>query len=114
MTCSLCALFLCFVAMTSLSLPNSDAWQSGFLQSALALIVLTNVSVNVLQGSLFGVSGRFPAMYAGYVMTGQALGGVLPAVAAIALISLQVEPAVLGPACFGSMLVFIGNALCCC
>ena len=50
-------------------------------------------------------------MYAGFVMTGQALGGVLPAIAAIVLITLRVEPWVLGPACFGSNLILIALAI---
>ena len=50
---------------------------------------------------MFGVSGRFPPLYAGCVMMGQALGGVLPAAAAILMISFDVEPKFLGPACFG-------------
>ena len=54
---------------------------------------------------MFGISGRFPPSYAGLIMTGQALGGVIPALAAIGLISLNVEPKLLGPACFGCILV---------
>ena len=41
---------------------------------------------------MFGVSGRFPPVYAGCVMTGQALGGVLPAAGAIFLTVADVEP----------------------
>ena len=47
-------------------------------------------------GSMFGISGRFPPLYAGAVMIGQAMGGVAPAVAAIALISFEVQPPILG------------------
>ena len=54
------------------------------------------MGVNVLQGSMFGISGRFPPLYAGAVMVGQAMGGVAPAVAAIALISFEVQPPILG------------------
>ena len=45
---------------------------------------------------MFGISGRFPPLYAGAVMIGQAMGGVAPAVAAIALISFEVQPPILG------------------
>ena len=51
--------------------------------------------------------GRFPPSYAGYVMTGQAMGGVLPAIVAIALVTLDVQPRLLGPACFVAILLFI-------
>ena len=47
---------------------------------------------------MFGVSGRFPPLYAGCVMMGQALGGVLPAAATVLMISFDVEPKLLGPA----------------
>ncbi len=50
----------------------------------------------ILQGSMFGVSGRFPPAYIGCVMTGQALGGVIPASAAVALIAFDVKPQLLG------------------
>ena len=49
---------------------------------------------------MFGVSGRFPPLYAGCVMMGQALGGVVPAVSTVLMVSLDVEPKTLGPACF--------------
>jgi hypothetical protein len=45
---------------------------------------------------MFGVSGRFPPSYIGSVMTGQALGGVIPASAAVALIASDVQPQLLG------------------
>jgi len=104
---ALSILFSSFVALLALSIPDSDAWQENFLHVVLLLVVLTNVGVNVLQGALFGVSGRFPPSYAGYVMTGQAMGGVLPAVVAIALVTLDVQPRLLGPACFVAILAFI-------
>ncbi len=45
---------------------------------------------------MFGASGRFPSIYIGCVMTGQALGGVIPALAAVALIAFDVRPQLLG------------------
>lgn len=93
------------------------------------VVVLLNVGVNVLQGSLFGVSGRFPPLYAGAVMIGQAMGGVVPSLAAIALITFDVQPPILGnvfisffreafiiimqlgPACFGAIIVLLVIAI---
>ncbi len=40
-------------------------------------------------------------------MFSKALGGVLPAIAAIALLTLDVQPRLLGPACFAAILGFI-------
>ena len=45
---------------------------------------------------MFGISGRFPPLYAGAVMMGQALGGVVPAIVAILLILSDIEPKILG------------------
>lgn len=56
---------------------------------------------------MFGISGRFPPVYAGAVMMGQALGGVVPSIAAIALLSFDVEAKILGPACFGAVLILL-------
>ena len=50
----------------------------------------------IWQGCMFGASGRFPPLYSGCVMTGQALGGVIPASAAVALIAFDVRPQLLG------------------
>ena len=58
---------------------------------------------------MFGASGRFPAVYAGTVMMGQALGGVVPAVGAVLMTVVDIEPKLLGPASFGmtiTLLVF--------
>ena len=62
---------------------------------------------------MFGVSGRFPPLYAGCVMMGQALGGVLPAVSTILMISLDVEPKTLGPACFALVDILLIVAFVC-
>jgi hypothetical protein len=60
---------------------------------------------------LFGVSGRFPPHYAGYIMMGQAMGGVLPASAAVVLLAVHVPAPVLGPSCFGAILVCLVIAI---
>lgn len=57
------------------------------------------------------MSGRFPPVYAGFVMSGQAFGGVLPALAAIVLTSMDVEPRLLGPSCFACVIGFIVVAI---
>ena len=59
------------------------------------------------------MSGRFPNIYAGCVMMGQALGGVLPALGAILMTSIDVMPKVLGPASFGIVLVLLALAMAC-
>jgi hypothetical protein len=56
---------------------------------------------------MFGISGRFPPLYAGAVMMGQSMGGVVPSIAAIAMISFDVEAKLLGPACFGAILILL-------
>ena len=46
---SLSVLLASFVALLTLSLPDSDRWQMRYMHVALILVVLTNVGVNVLQ-----------------------------------------------------------------
>jgi len=108
---ALSVLLVGFLCLLGVSIPNCDAWQERYLHLVLMLIVLANVGVNVLQGSMFGISGRFPPLYAGAVMIGQAMGGVAPAIAAIALISFEVQPPILGPACFGTILILLMLAI---
>ena len=62
---------------------------------------------------MFGVSGRFPQLYAGCVMMGQAFGGVVPAVTAVLMITFDVQPKLLGPAAFGAVIVLLALALFC-
>lgn len=76
------------------------------------LFKLVPIHKNVIsQGALFGVSGRFPSIYAGSVMMGQAFGGLAPSAIAVGMLSLNVEPKVLGPAAFGSVLGLLIVAL---
>ena len=44
-------------------------------------------------------------------MIGQAMGGVAPSLAAIGMISFQVQPPILGPVCFGAILALIFAAI---
>lgn len=111
MAWSLTVLFLSFTSLMVLSIPDSDQWQARFLHIVIMVIVLSNVGVNVLQGSMFGISGRFPPLYAGAVMMGQAMGGVVPALAAVALTAFEVEPRLLGPACFAAVLLLLLAAM---
>ena len=104
-------LLIAFSLMAVLSWPDSERWQGRFLHFTLLLVVLANVGVNVLQGAVFGVSGRFPPLYSGAVMSGQSLGGVFPAAVAVALTSVSVEPKLLGPSAFASIVAFIVLAL---
>ena len=60
---------------------------------------------------MFGISGRFPPLYAGAVMMGQAIGGVVPAIVAILLILFEVEAKILGPACFGATIILLCLAI---
>ncbi len=46
---ALSILFGSFVALLTLSVLNSDAWQERFLHTTLMIVVLLNVGVNVLQ-----------------------------------------------------------------
>ena len=47
---SLTVLFVGFLCLLGVSIPNCDDWQEKYLHLVLMLIVLSNVGVNVLQG----------------------------------------------------------------
>ena len=49
MNWSLSVLLASFLALLSISVPNSDVWQAKYLHVVLVVVVLTNVGVNVLQ-----------------------------------------------------------------
>ena len=57
---SLTVLFVGFLCLLGVSIPNCDDWQERYLHLVLMLIVLANVGVNVLQGNSFHTKSRPP------------------------------------------------------
>lgn len=89
-----------FLVITVFAKVNSDGWQIPFLYTILTIVVLINVNTAVFQGGLFGVAGKFPSKYMGSVMAGQAMGGILPALVDIIVLSLDISERDSGFACF--------------
>ena len=88
---SLTVMATLFIAVLIMTRMDSDSWQSTFLLATLLIVVLLNICTAIFQGGLIGVAGKFPANYMGGMMAGQALGGIFPATANIAVIALQVQ-----------------------
>ena len=68
-------------------------WLLSALQPCCLLPSATNVCCRaIFQGGLIGVAGKFPPLYMGGMMAGQALGGIFPALVNIVVIALDVQP----------------------
>ncbi|XP_054263412.1 equilibrative nucleoside transporter 3 [Macrosteles quadrilineatus] len=80
---SLALMLILFIVTTVFVEINTDAWQDKFFLMTMGIVVLLNIASAVLQSGLFGVVGRFPSRYITAVVSGQALGGVVAALANI-------------------------------
>ena len=89
-----------FMAVTGLAATNSDEWQDTFLYLVLTLVILISASASIYTGSIFGLAGKFPPKYMGGAMLGQAVGGLLPAIAVIMILAFDIEAKNVGLACF--------------
>ena len=88
---SLTVMATLFIAVLIMTRMDSDSWQSTFLLATLLIVVLLNICTAIFQGGLVGVAGKFPSKYMGGMMSGQALGGIFPALVNIAVIALKVS-----------------------
>jgi len=96
-----------FIGVILMARINSDHWQMWFLYSTLIIVVLLNICTAVFQGGIIGVAGKFPLSYMGGMMSGQALGGIFPALVNILVISQKVNGADVGFYCFIVAFVFV-------
>ena len=89
---SLTVMATLFIAVLIMTRIDSHLWQEWFLASTLLIVVFLNICTAVFQGGLVGVAGKFPSKYMGGMMSGQALGGIFPALVNVAVIALKVRP----------------------
>nr|XP_016944869.1 equilibrative nucleoside transporter 3 [Drosophila suzukii] len=71
---------------------NTDTWQEQFFLITLIIVVLLNVSAATMSGALYGVAGLFPSEFITAVVSGQALGGILTALAFILVLAFDTGP----------------------
>ncbi|XP_058507776.1 equilibrative nucleoside transporter 3 [Solea solea] len=85
---SLVVILLVFVVTTVLvKVDVSDCRESFFIATLTSAAVVSGAS-NVFSGSVFGISGHFPMRISQALISGQAMGGTLTAVASIMHLSL--------------------------
>ena len=88
---SLTVMATLFIAVLIMTRIDSDLWQGWFLATTLLIVVFLNICTAIFQGGLVGVAGKFPSKYMGGMMSGQALGGIFPALVNVAVIALKVR-----------------------
>ncbi|XP_075224415.1 equilibrative nucleoside transporter 1 [Lycorma delicatula] len=92
MITTLAFMLVLFIITTVLVKVDTDTWQNGFFILTLTIVVLLNIASAIFQSGLFGIVGRFPSPYITATVSGQALGGILAAVAEIASLWVGASP----------------------
>uniref|UniRef100_A0A3B5A1I9 Solute carrier family 29 member 3 n=1 Tax=Stegastes partitus TaxID=144197 RepID=A0A3B5A1I9_9TELE len=80
---SLFVILLVFVLTTVLVKVDVSDCRMGFFASTLASVAVVSGASNIFSGSMFGISGHFPMRISQALISGQAMGGTLSAVASI-------------------------------
>ncbi|XP_077352395.1 equilibrative nucleoside transporter 3 isoform X2 [Festucalex cinctus] len=81
---SLFVILLVFVATTVLVKVDVSHCREEFFAGTLASVAVVSGASNIFCGSVFGISGHFPMRISQALISGQAMGGTLSAVASIA------------------------------
>ncbi|KAL1122166.1 hypothetical protein AAG570_003571 [Ranatra chinensis] len=89
---SLLTMFVLFIVTTVFVKVDTDSWQEDFFYLTLAIVVVLNIASAILQSAVFGVVGRFPSRYIAGAVSGQALGGIMAAVAEIVSLWVGASP----------------------
>lgn len=84
---SMIVILILFVITTAFVKINTDDYQDYFFVFTLTTVFVVNIFSAIVSGGLFGMSGMFPSEYISAVMSGQALGGVVTALAEVISIS---------------------------
>ncbi|XP_077286819.1 equilibrative nucleoside transporter 1 [Arctopsyche grandis] len=88
---SLSIITLFFALTTVLVQVDTDNWQDEFFIVTMITVVIINGAGAVFGGSLFGIAGKFESSYMAAVINGQALGGVIAAIAQILSLAFKVS-----------------------
>ncbi|XP_034781674.2 equilibrative nucleoside transporter 3-like isoform X2 [Acipenser ruthenus] len=80
---SLAVILVIFVITTALVKVDTSAVMQEFFMATLLCVAVVSGASNIFTGSLFGVSGRFPMRISQALISGQAMGGTLCAVASV-------------------------------
>ncbi|XP_073452805.1 equilibrative nucleoside transporter 3 [Aquarana catesbeiana] len=80
---SLLVMLLVFILVTVLVKVDTSTWTMEFFALSLVCVAILSGASNVLTASVFGVTGRFPLQHSQSLISGQAMGGTVSALAAI-------------------------------
>lgn len=80
---SLAIMLLVFLVTTVLVKVNTSLWMYEFSTVTLVCVVILTGASSIFTSSIFGVTGRFPMKYCQAVISGQAMGGLICAIASI-------------------------------
>ncbi|KAM4691718.1 equilibrative nucleoside transporter 3 [Rhinophrynus dorsalis] len=80
---SLVVMLLIFLVITVLVKVDTSTWTKEFFALTLLCVVILSGAANILGASIFGVTGRFPMKHSQALISGQAMGGTVSAMAAI-------------------------------
>ncbi|XP_060648233.1 equilibrative nucleoside transporter 1 [Drosophila nasuta] len=105
---TLCTILVLFGITTGFVEVNTDKWQEQFFLITLIIVVVLNCSAATMSGALYGVAGLFPSEYMTAVVSGQALGGILTALAFILVLAFDAGPSATAFVffCMGAVLIF--------
>jgi solute carrier family 29 (equilibrative nucleoside transporter), member 1/2/3 len=91
---SMIIILVLFIMTTAFVKINTDGYQDLFFEITLTTVFVVNIFSAILSGGLFGIAGMFSSEYISAVMSGQALGGVVTAVAEILSLSFASLPTI--------------------
>lgn len=80
---SLAVMLLIFIVLTVLVKVDTSLWTQEFFALALICVAILSGASNILTASVFGVTGRFPMKHSQSLISGQAMGGTISALAAM-------------------------------
>ncbi|XP_063814857.1 equilibrative nucleoside transporter 3 isoform X3 [Pseudophryne corroboree] len=80
---SLLVMLLTFILTTVLVKIDTSSWTKEFFALTLLCVAILSGASNILTASVFGVTGRFPMKHSQSLISGQAMGGTISALAAI-------------------------------
>jgi len=80
---SLCIILVVFVLTTVMVKVDVSTCRTQFFAGTLASVFIVSGASNIFAGSVFGISGHFPMRISQALISGQAMGGTLCAVASI-------------------------------
>jgi equilibrative nucleoside transporter 1/2/3 len=89
---SMLIVLVLFTVTTSFVLVDTDKHQDLFFEFTLTTVFVINIFSAILSGGLFGIAGMFSSEYITAVIGGQALGGVLTALAEVVSITFSTDP----------------------